>query len=97
MATLKPLNDRIVVKAVTPETKTAGGVLLPDSAQEKPQEAEVIAVGPGKLLENGKLATLELKPGDRIIYGKYGGTEIKVAGEEVMILRQDDVLGIVEN
>jgi len=72
MATLKPLNDRIVVKAVTPLEKTAGGIFLPDSAQEKPQEAEVVAVGPGKLLENGKLVPVEVKPGDIIIYAKYG-------------------------
>ena len=96
MPTLKPLNDRIVVKAVTPETKTAGGILLPDSAQEKPQEAEVVAVGPGKTLDNGKVQTLELKPGDRIIYAKYGGTEIKIGADEYVILRQDDVLAIKE-
>jgi chaperonin GroES len=96
MSTLKPLNDRIVVKAVTPETKTAGGIFLPDSAQEKPQEAEVVAVGPGKTLENGKIQTLEVKPGDRIIYAKYGGTEIKLGTEEYVILRQDDVLAIKE-
>ena len=96
MPTLKPLNDRIVVKSVTPESKTAGGIILPDSAQEKPQEAEVVAVGPGKTLENGKIATLELKPGDRVIYAKYGGTEIKVGAEEYVILRQDDVLAIKE-
>ena len=96
MATLKPLNDRLVVKAVTPETKTAGGIFLPDSAQEKPQEAEVVAVGPGKILENGKVVALEVKPGDRIIYAKYGGTEIKVGAEEYVILRQDDVLAIKE-
>lgn len=96
MPTLKPLNDRIVVKAVTPEEKTAGGIILPDSAQEKPQEAEVVAVGPGKVLDNGKIATLELKPGDRIIYAKYGGTEIKVGNVDYVILRQDDVLAIKE-
>jgi chaperonin GroES len=96
MSTLKPLNDRIVVKAVTPETQTAGGILLPDSAQEKPQEAEVVAVGPGKTLDNGKVQTLEVKPGDRIIYAKYGGTEIKVGADEYVILRQDDVLAIKE-
>ena len=96
MPTLKPLNDRIVVKAVTPETQTAGGILLPDSAQEKPQEAEVVAVGPGKILDNGKVQTLEVKPGDIIIYAKYGGTEIKVGGDEYVILRQDDVLAIKE-
>lgn len=96
MPTLKPLNDRIVVKAVTAAEKTSGGIILPDSAQEKPQEAEVVAVGPGKTLDNGKLVTLEVKPGDVIIYAKYGGTEIKVGGNEYVILRQDDVLAIKE-
>ena len=96
MATLKPLNDRIVVKAVTPETKTAGGIILPDSAQEKPQEAEVVAVGPGKTLDNGKIEVPDLKVGDIVIYGKYGGTEIKVGSEEYVILRLDDVLAVKE-
>lgn len=96
MPTLKPINDRIVVKALTPEAKTAGGIILPDSAQEKPQEAEVVAVGPGKILDNGKVVSLEVKPGDKIIYAKYGGTEIKLGGEEYTILRQDDVLAIKE-
>lgn len=96
MPTLKPLNDRIVVKAVTPEEKTTGGIILPDSAQEKPTEAEVVAVGPGKVLENGKVVPLEIKPGDRIIYAKYGGTEIKLGSEEYVILRQDDVLAVRE-
>ena len=96
MPTLKPLNDRLVVKAVTPEEKTAGGIILPDSAQEKPTEAEVVAVGPGKTLENGKTVALEVKVGDRIVYGKYGGTEITVGGQEYIILRQDDVLAIKE-
>jgi chaperonin GroES len=96
MATLTPLNDRLVVKAVTAEEKTAGGIYLPDSAQEKPTEAEVVAVGPGKTLENGKVAAMEVKPGDRIIYAKYGGTEIKVGSDEFVILRQDDVLAIKE-
>ena len=96
MSTLKPLNDRIVVKMLVPEEKTAGGIILPDSAQEKPQEAEVVAVGPGKILENGKVVTLEVKPGDKIIYAKYGGTEVKVGGDEYVILRQDDVLAIKE-
>ena len=96
MSTLKPLNDRLVVKALTPEAKTAGGIILPDSAQEKPQEAEVVAIGPGKTLDNGKLVPLEVKPGDLIIYAKYGGTEIKIGSEEYVILRQDDVLAIKE-
>ena len=96
MPTLKPLNDRLVVKAVTAADKSAGGIILPDAAQEKPQEAEVVAVGPGKTLENGKLQTLEVKAGDIIIYAKYGGTEIKLGTEEYVILRQDDVLAIKE-
>jgi chaperonin GroES len=96
MATLKPINDRIVVKAVTAETQTAGGILLPDSAQEKPQEAEVVAVGTGKILDNGKVVPLEVKPGDIVIYAKYGGTEVKVGGAEYVILRQDDILAIKE-
>jgi chaperonin GroES len=96
MAALKPLNDRIIAKAVTPEEKTAGGILLPDAAQEKPTEAEVVAVGPGKTLDNGKVVALEVKPGDRIIYAKYGGTEVKLGAEEYIILRQDDILAIKE-
>ena len=96
MPTLKPLNDRVVVKSVTPEEKTAGGIILPDAAKEKPQEAEVVAVGPGKTLDNGNLVALEVKPGDRIIYAKYGGTEVKLGNEEYVILRQDDILAIKE-
>jgi chaperonin GroES len=97
MSTLKPLGDRIVVKTVEAETTTAGGILLPDTAKEKPQTAEVIAVGPGKTLDNGTIAPMEVKVGDKVVYGKYSGTEIKVGVEEVIILRQDDILGIVEN
>jgi chaperonin GroES len=97
MSTLKPLGDRIVVKTVEAETTTAGGILLPDTAKEKPQTAEVIAVGPGKTLDNGTIAPMEVKVGDKVVYGKYSGTEIKVGIEEVIILRQDDILGIVEN
>lgn len=96
MAKLTPLNDRIIVKAVTAEEKSAGGIFLPDSAQERPTEAEVVAVGPGKLLDNGKIVPIEVKPGDRVIYAKYGGTEIKVGAEEYVILRQDDLLAIRE-
>ncbi len=93
---LKPLGDRIVVKALEAETTSRGGILLPYTAKERPQTGEVIAVGPGKTLDNGTVAALEIKVGDKVVYSKYGGTEIKVGGEEVMILRQDDVLGIVE-
>ncbi len=96
MAKLKPISDRIIVKAITAEEKTAGGIVLPDTAKEKPQEGEVLAVGPGKLLDTGKIAAMDLKIGDRVVYSKYGGTEIKLNGEEFVVLRQDDVLGVVE-
>jgi len=93
---LKPLGDRIIAKATSAEEVTKGGILLPDTAKEKPQEGEVIAVGPGKLLDSGKLIPMDVKVGDKIIYGKYGGTEIKVEGEEYIILRQDDVLAVLD-
>ncbi len=93
---LKPLGDRIIAKAVSAEEMTAGGIVLPDSAQEKPQEADVIAIGPGTQLTSGKMAPMDVKVGDRIIYGKYSGTEVKVGTQEYVILRQDDVLAIKE-
>lgn len=93
---LKPLGDRIIAKAVSAEEKTAGGILLPDTAKEKPLEAEIVAVGPGTQLESGKLAPMDVKVGDIIIYGKYAGTEVKVSGEDYVILRQEDVLAIIE-
>ncbi len=93
---LKPLGDRVVVKALEAETVSRGGIVLPDSAKERPQTGEVIAVGPGKTLDNGTVSALEVKVGDKVVYSKYGGTEIKVGGDEVIILRQDDLLGVVE-
>jgi len=93
---LKPLGDRIIAKATSAEEMTKGGILLPDTAKEKPQEGEVIAIGPGKLLDSGKLVTMDVKVGDKIIYAKYGGTEVKIEGEEYIILRQDDVLAILD-
>lgn len=93
---LKPLGDRIIVEAITAEEVTKGGIVLPDTAKEKPQEGKVVAVGPGKLLDNGKTAPMEVKVGDRVVYSKYGGSEIKLNGSEFVVLRQDDVLGIVE-
>ena len=96
MPTLKPLNDRIVVKASPAEEKTAGGIILPDNAKEKPQDAIVISVGPGKTMENGTVVVPDVKPGDKVIYAKYGGTEIKLGGEEFVILRQDDILAVRE-
>jgi chaperonin GroES len=93
---LKPLADRIIVKATTAEEVTKGGIVLPDTAKEKPQEGEVIAVGPGRILDSGKVAAMDVKVGDKVVYSKYGGTEIKLNGDEFVVLRQDDVLGIVE-
>ncbi|NMB25684.1 MAG: co-chaperone GroES [Firmicutes bacterium] len=92
---LKPLADRVVVKAIQQEEKTKGGIVLPDTAKEKPQEGEVMAVGPGKLLDNGQRAPMEVKVGDHIIYARYGGTEVKVEGEEYLILRESDILAIM--
>jgi len=92
---LKPLGDRIVIKALEAETQSSGGIILPETAQEKPQQGEVIAVGPGKTLDNGKLSSVDVKVGDKIVYAKYRGTEIKVGSEEVIILTGNDVMGIL--
>ena len=96
MATkFKPLHDRILLERLTGEEKTAGGIIIPDSAKEKPQEGKIIAVGNGKLLDDGKRVALEVKEGDVVLFGKYSGTEIKLDGKEYIILREEDVLGIV--
>ena len=92
---LKPLGDRIVVKQVEAQEKTKSGLVLPDTAKEKPQEAKILAVGPGKLLEDGTVKRLEVKNGDRVLYGKYSGTEVSIEGEDYLILREEDVLAIV--
>ncbi len=94
---IRPLNDRILVKRLEEEGKTAGGIIIPDSAKEKPAEGKVIAVGPGKLNENGDRVTMDVKEGDRVLFSKYGGTDVKIDGEDHLIMREDDVLGIVEN
>lgn len=92
---IRPLDDRVVVEPVAAEEKTAGGIVLPDSAKEKPQRGKVVAVGPGKLLDNGQRAQLSVAVGDEVIYGKYGGTDIEVNGEDVKILRESDILAKV--
>lgn len=93
---VKPLHDRILVQRVEEEKTTKGGIIIPDTAKEKPAEGKVIAVGEGKIGEDGKRIPLEVKAGDRILFGKYSGTEIKISGEEYLILREDDILGIIE-
>ena len=93
---LRPLQDRIVVKRVAEETTTKGGIIIPDTAKEKPAEGKVVAVGNGKVADDGKRIALEIKTGDRILFGKYSGTEVKIEGEEFLIMREDDVLGIIE-
>jgi chaperonin GroES len=93
---IRPLHDRIIAKRFEEEEKTKGGIIIPDNAKEKPQQGEVIAVGSGKVLEDGKKAPLEVKKGDRILFGKYAGTEIKIDGTEYLMMREEDVLGIVE-
>ena len=92
---IRPINDRILVERVKEEQKTAGGIIIPDTAKEKPREGEVIAVGPGKLADNGKRTPLEVKKGDRVLFGKYAGTEIKLDGVEYVFMREDDILGVL--
>jgi chaperonin GroES len=93
---LRPLQDRILVQRVEEEEKTKGGIIIPDTAKEKPAEGKVVAAGNGKLNDDGKRVALEVKKGDRILFGKYAGTEVKIEGEEYLIMREDDVLGIIE-
>ena len=93
---IRPLGDRVLVKPLSRETVTRSGIVLPDTAKEKTQEGEVLAVGPGKVLDNGKRTTLEVQVGQRVLFAKYAGTEIKIDGEEYLILRESDVMGIVE-
>ncbi|MCC6747422.1 MAG: co-chaperone GroES [Deltaproteobacteria bacterium] len=93
---VRPLHDRLLVKRLAEEEKTKGGIIIPDSAKEKPIEGRVIAVGQGKMLEDGSVRPLDVKKGDRILFGKYSGTEIKIEGDEHLILREEEVLGIIE-
>ena len=93
---VKPLQDRVLVKRVEEENKTKGGIIIPDSAKEKPQEGQVVAVGPGKITDNGQRVAPEVKAGDRILFGKYSGTDIKIEGEEHLILREDDILAVID-
>jgi chaperonin GroES len=92
----RPLHDRVLVRRVEEDTKTAGGIIIPDTAKEKPQEGEVIAVGPGARDENGQVTPLDVKVGDRILFGKWSGTEVKMDGEELLIMKESDIMGVLE-
>ena len=92
----RPLHDRVVVKRVEEDTKTAGGIIIPDSAQEKPQQGEIIAAGPGARNEEGKIVPLDVKKGDKILFGKWSGTEVKIDGKELLIMKESDIMGILE-
>ena len=92
----KPLHDKIIVQRLEEQEKSAGGIIIPDTAKEKPQQGKVIAVGTGTILKDGKLLPLQVKPGDRVIFSKYGGTEIKLLDEDYLVMREDDILGILE-
>jgi len=93
---IRPLHDRVLVRRLEGDKKTPGGIVIPDTAAEKPMEGEVVSVGNGKLLDNGELRTLDLKAGDKILFGKYSGTEVKVDGEELIVMREDDIMGVIE-
>jgi chaperonin GroES len=93
---IRPLQDRVIVKRLEEEQKTKGGIIIPDTAKEKPVEGEVIAVGKGRIADDGKVIKLDVKVGDRVLFSKYGGTEVKIEGEDYLIMREDDILGIIE-
>jgi chaperonin GroES len=92
----RPLHDRVVVKRVDSETKTSGGIIIPDTAAEKPQQGEVVAVGPGSRDESGKLVAIDLKKGDKVLFGKWSGTEVKIDGQDLLIMKESDVMGVLE-
>jgi chaperonin GroES len=92
----RPLHDRVLMRRIDAEHKTAGGIIIPDTAKEKPQEGEIIAVGAGSRDENGKLHALDVKAGDRVLFGKWSGTEVKINGEELLIMKESDVMGVIE-
>ena len=93
---LRPLHDRVVVRRIESEEKTKGGIIIPDTAKEKPQEGEVVAVGPGARNEDGELIAMDVKPGDRVLFGKWSGTEVKLDGEDLLIMKESDIMGVIE-
>ncbi|MEK7303962.1 MAG: co-chaperone GroES [Pseudomonadota bacterium] len=96
MKKIRPLHDRVIVRRLEEERKSAGGIVIPDSAKEKPVQGEVIAVGTGKILDDGKVRPLDVKAGDKILFGKYSGTEVKIGDEELLVMREEDIMGVVE-
>jgi chaperonin GroES len=96
MANFRPLHDRVVLRRITAEEKTAGGIIIPDTAKEKPQEGEIVSVGPGARNEQGHVVPLEVKAGDRVLFGKWSGTEVKIGGEELLVMKESDIIGIIE-
>ena len=92
----RPLHDRVVIRRITAQEKTSGGIIIPDTAQEKPMEGEVVAAGPGARNEQGQLVALDLKTGDRVLFGKWSGTEVKIDGEELLIMKESDIMGVIE-
>ena len=92
---IRPLNDRILVKRLEEETQTAGGIIIPDSAKEKPAEGEIVAVGPGKMNDSGERVAMDVKTGDRVLFSKYGGTDVKLDSQDFLIMREDDILGVI--
>jgi chaperonin GroES len=93
---IRPLHDRVIVERLEEETKTASGIIIPDTAKEKPQQGKIIAVGKGKVTEDGKLLSMDVKVGDRVLFGKYSGTDIKIEGKEYLMMREDDILGVID-
>jgi chaperonin GroES len=93
---IRPLHDRVIVKRLEEERTTAGGIVIPDSAAEKPMRGEVLAIGNGKILENGQVRALQVKVGDKVLFGKYAGTEVKIDGEEIVVMREEDLMGVIE-
>lgn len=94
---IRPLHDRVIVRRVEEERKSAGGIVIPDSAAEKPVQGEIVAVGKGKIMESGEVRPLDVKVGDKVLFSKYGGTEIKIEGEELLVMREDDITGVITN
>ncbi|MGH8534448.1 MAG: co-chaperone GroES [Gammaproteobacteria bacterium] len=94
---IRPLHDRVIIRRLEEDRKTAGGIVIPDTAAEKPMKGEVVAAGPGKLTDDGKLRPLDVKPGDKVLFGKYSGTEVKMNGQDIVVMREDDIMGVIEN